>query len=62
MTDLDMSEDVPDLTQAPEPGVHVTLGDSTTNPLSPFPLSDDETTEELQTAEDTEQAQDPKLS
>ncbi|WP_017748769.1 hypothetical protein [Scytonema hofmannii] len=29
MADLDMSEDTPDLTQAPEPGVHVTLGDST---------------------------------
>ncbi|MUG98822.1 hypothetical protein F7734_43630 [Scytonema sp. UIC 10036] len=61
MTDLNTSQDIPDLTQ-PEPGMHVTLGDSTTNPLSPFPLSDDETTEELQTAEDTEQAQDPKMS
>jgi hypothetical protein len=60
MIDLDMPEDSPDPTQVPEPGMHVTLGDSAIDPLSTFPLSDDETTEELQAAEDTEQARDPK--
>jgi|GEM_PF-3295079 len=61
VTDLDMPEDSPDLTQVPAPGVHVTLGDSASDPLSTFAISDDETTEELQAAEDIEQAQDPEM-
>ncbi len=60
-TDLDMPEDSPDPTHVPDPGLHVTLGDSASDPLSTFPVSDDETTEELQAAEDTEQAQDPEM-
>jgi hypothetical protein len=40
--------------------MHVTLGDSALDPLSTFPLSDDETTEKLQAAEDTEQARVPE--
>ena len=60
-TDSDMQEDSPDQTHVPAPGVHVTLNDSASNPLSTFPVSDDETTEELQVAEDIEQAQDPEM-
>jgi hypothetical protein len=62
VVDLDMpeDEDSPDPTQVPEPGMHVTMGDSALDPLSTFPLSDDETTEELQAAEDTEQARAPQ--
>jgi hypothetical protein len=62
VVDLDMpeDEDSPDRTQVPEPGMHVSMGDSALDPLSTFPLSDDETTEELQAAEDTEQARAPR--
>ena len=59
--DLDMPEDSPDPTHVPDPGIYVTLNDSASNPLSTFPVSDDETTEELQAAEDIEQAQDPEM-
>jgi len=59
--DLDMPEDNSDPTDGPDSGVHVTLGDSASNPLSTFPQSDDETTKELQAAEDTQQAQDPEM-
>lgn len=60
--DLDLPEDSPDLTHVPDPGLHVTLGDSASDPLSTFPVSDDETTEELQASDDIQQAQDPKIN
>ena len=62
VVDLDMPEDEDSLdrTQVPEPGMHVSMGDSALDPLSTIPLSDDETTEELQAAEDTEQARAPR--
>ncbi|GAB1542904.1 hypothetical protein NUACC21_55780 [Scytonema sp. NUACC21] len=60
-TDLDMQDDSSDPTHVRDTGLHVTLGDSASDPLSTFPLSDNETTAELQAAEDTEQAQDPEM-
>lgn len=53
-TELDIPEDNLDPTDAADSGVHVTLNDSASNPLSTFPLSDDETTKEVQAAEDND--------
>lgn len=55
-TDLDISGnvDTPDTPAMPEADASVTLGDSASNPLTIFSLSEEETTEYWQDTEDAE--------
>ncbi|MBW4563372.1 MAG: hypothetical protein KME32_19935 [Mojavia pulchra JT2-VF2] len=58
-TDLDISGnvDTPDTPAMPEPDASVTLGDSASNPLTIFPLSEEEqATEYWQDTEDAERS------